>query len=166
MFHNRILKVDKSSNVVSTVAGNGGSDGTQKGYGARSQIWQPVAVSVAPNGDVYFTAGQELLKRDAISGEVRAVRGTAGLTSGAIVASDAGVYVADRSMKTVILVKPDTGELSVVAGDGGEASKIGATAKSTSIGPMDISLDSSGNLYISDEWSRRILKVTCSTGAV
>ncbi len=72
-----------------------------------------------------------------------------------------GLYVADWSNERVRLINLTTGKVSTVAGTGAyQWSGDGGPANAAGLDPVDLAVDSAGNLYIADFLNNRIRKVS------
>ena len=122
--NNRIRKVDGSTGIITTVAGNGsgGADGDD-GPATDARINSPWGVAVDDGGNI-FIAGLN-------SQRIRKVDGTTGIITTVAGGSTRQMY----------------------AGDGGPATD------TTIWSPIDVSLDSQGNLYLSEISGHRVRKV-------
>lgn len=82
--------------------------------------------------------------------------------------SAGNVYIADKSNQRVRKVNPSTGIITTVAGNGvqGYAGDGGLAVNAELNYPGSIALDAAGNLYIADEGSYHIRKVSATTGII
>lgn len=76
------------------------------------------------------------------------------------------LYFADSGNNRIRKITMSTGVITTVAGDGNEGfSGDDVEATSTSLHePLDVEVDSSGNIFIADSRNHRVRKVTASTG--
>jgi Bacterial Ig-like domain (group 3)/NHL repeat len=182
--HNhRIRRV--SGGTITTIAGTGapGYSG-DSGVATAAQLSLPSAVAVDSSGNVYIADtnnqrirkvsgttittiagdGEELLAGDGAAASAAVLDTPTG------VAVDAGgnVYVADRHNQRVRMITP-TGTISTIAGSGapgfsGSFSGDGASANTATLArPSGVSVDSAGNIYISDTDNQRIRQVSGTT---
>jgi sugar lactone lactonase YvrE len=171
----RIRRV--SNGVITTVAGSGltGSSG-DGGPAASAQLFNPVDVAVAPEGDVYVAEQGSNRIRRISNGVITAVAGdgAAGFNGDGIQATNAhltrprgvavdsagNVYIADLGNQRVRVVS--NGVIHTVAGTGNSGfSGDGGPATSADLTlPADVALDADGNLYIADFGNNRIRKVS------
>lgn len=128
------------------------------------QVGSQTATSV--NDFVYTTTTISTLAGTGLFGYVDGVGAAAQFNQPIGLAVDAAgnVYVADFENHRIRKVTP-TGTVTTLAGDGtaGFADGNGTAAKF--LGPRDIDVDASGNLYIADAFNNRIRKIT-PTGTV
>ncbi len=78
------------------------------------------------------------------------------------------IYIADRGNNVIRKVTASTGIISTVAGTGtaGYSGDNGPATSANLDGPDGITLDSLGNMYISDDFNNVIRKVTKTTGII
>ena len=123
----------------------------------------PAINTVAGNGTLGYSGDGG----PAISAELRYPFGVA-------VDSAGNLYIADTDNQRIRMVAASTGVISTVAGNGtgagtgsGGFSGDGGPATSAELyGPFGVAVDSAGNLYIADDGSQRIRKVTATTGII
>ena len=183
----RIRKVTVPSGVISTAAGSGTAGYSGDGVAATSaELNQPSSVAVDSAGNIYIadTYNQRIRKVTASTGKISTVagNGTAGYSGdgeaatsaelyypyGVAVDAAGNIYIADFVNQRIRKVTASTGIISTVAGDGSAGySGDGGAATSAELNfPYGVAVDSSGNIYISDESNYRIRKVTASTGII
>jgi sugar lactone lactonase YvrE len=166
--------VAAQTSIMRTVAG-GGPDGVPGGQASFSQTG---AVTVGPDGTVYFTArGTHRVFAMNTSGEVRPVAGsgvkgftgdggpalTASLNDPFGVAVDAAgnLYISDAENHRIRRVDAATGNISTIAGtgsgrytgDGGQA------AAATLYRPYGLAFDVNGNLFVADSTNNVIRRI-------
>ena len=133
----------------------------------------PNHVAIDSIGNVFFTAGDLVRKISTqgvvttIAGGIRGYSGDGGLATsarlntpiGIAVDRDGNVFIADYNNKRVRRVTP-AGLITTVAGGGSSVAETGVATEAR-IDPVGLSLDSAGNLFVSDHYNRnRIRKVT------
>jgi sugar lactone lactonase YvrE len=174
--NHRIRKIT-SSGSVSTLAGNG-IRGFADGQGLAAQFNYPVAVATDVSGNVYVAdANNNRIRKITPDGTVSTLAGSGltGFTDGnAAVAkfsspfaltvdASGNVYVADKRNNRIRKITSD-GTVSTLAGSvAGFADGIGTSALFS--GPLGITCDASGNIYVADAGNNRIRKIT-PTGIV
>ncbi|MGD0090750.1 MAG: Ig-like domain-containing protein, partial [Planctomycetota bacterium] len=180
-----IRKVSAATDVISTVAGQGGSSGY---YGdgdlaTNATLSEPASVAVDSTGNIYIadTGNYRVRKVDATTGIISTAAGNGswgssgddgpataasfyGL-SGLALDSTGSLYIADSFNNRVRKVDAATGIITTVAGDGTAGYRgDGAVATSARLSsPTGLAFDQAGNLYIADSGNnvvRRVDKVT------
>ena len=184
--NDRIRKVDASTGIITTVAGNGehgySGDG---GPATQAMLASPIAVTCNADGDLYIAdhRNSRIRKVDAATGIITTVAGTGeqdfsgdgGPATQAAIAlprdvalhPDGSLYIADGANNCIRKVAPD-GRISTVAGtgsadfagDGGPASKANLSM------PYSIALDRDGNLYVVDTGNYRVRRIDALTGII
>ena len=116
-----------------------------------------VITTIAGNGTAGFTGDGGA----ATSAELRGPTGVAVDNAG-------NIYIADQANNRVRKVAAATGLITTVAGNGtaGYTGDNGAATSAELYSPTDLTFDSTGNLYISDNANNRIRKVTIATGVI
>lgn len=178
----RIRKVDASTHVITTVAGDGteaySADG---GLAINASAGRPVGVAVDGKGDVFFA--------DAYSSKIREVAASSGILStvagggtaaypagdggpaisasldlpGGVAVDTAGnLYILDQNNAVVRKVTAATGIITTVAGNDswGFSGDGGPATRAQIFDALGISVDASGDLFIVDTFNARIRKVT------
>ena len=171
MADNGLRKVDKTTHVISTIGRDLG-----RAYG----------IAVESSGNVLVTAADgygELLRVQPGNPDFAAVAGGGsyvgdGLLAGAaVLRSPQGVttdaagnlFIADASNLLVRRVDAKTGIISTFAGNHNyydEPSDNGKPATTVPVVPVDVAVDSNGDLYIADAGNYRIKKVDAKTGVL
>src|SRR4029077_19891247 len=88
---------------------------------------------------------------------------------GALALDGAGnLYIADTANYRIRRVAASPGVITTVAGDGTQGnSGDGGLATSAQLGrPAGIAVDAAGNIYVADQYSNTVRKVTASTGII
>lgn len=183
--NSRVRKVAAITGIMTTVAGGGEIRG-DGGPATAARLSEPLGVAVDEFGDLYIADGSEhrVRKVVAATGIITTVAGTGaprfdgdgGPASAASIWRPSGValdgfrnlYIADYFSNRIRKVSAATGIISTVAGNGssgffGDGGP--ATAASLNM-PTGVALDSSANLYVVDNQSARIRKVTAATGII
>jgi len=160
--NNAIRKITPAG-VVTTLAGNGAA-GNADGTGSAATFNEPLGVTVDPAGNVYVA--------DYINNALRKVTPAGVVTTLApitslfgVVADAAGNIYCAQYGQHIVSKYSSTGVYSVIAGtnSGGTTDGIGTAARFNF--PAGITVDASGNLYITETINHRIRKIT-SAGVV
>ena len=178
--NDRIRRVS-SNGIISTVAGNGADtfagDG---GQATAASLNEPTNATVDAAGNLYIAdTFNRRVRHVATNGIIRTIAGnnrfkysgdggnavnaSLSLPSGMDVDGNGNVYVADTFNHRIRKITP-SGIITTAAGNGiWSFSGDGGTATNASLGqPMEVAVDSSGNLYIADAFNNRIRKVTAN----
>jgi uncharacterized protein (TIGR03437 family) len=177
--HNRIRKVDVSTGIITTVAGNGTPGYSGDGGPATSaQLLQPLGVAFDKAGNLYIADSYSVRKVDT-SGKITTVAGgtltatpgdggpatSAGVIPRAVAIDAAGnIFISDYLTQTVREVNTK-GIINTVAGvpGGSGSSGDGGPATSALFGALyGIAVDSAENLYISDFGNNRVRVVNAA----
>jgi hypothetical protein len=162
--------------VVTTLAGQAGTTGTNDGAGTAAQFNSPAGIAVDSSGNVYVAdMNNDTIRKITSAGVVTTLAGTAGQSGStdgtgggarfngpdAVAVDNAGnVYVADQFNATIRKVTP-TGTVTTLAGAAGKAGYVDATGSVARFNqPYAISVDSGGNVYVADTYNRAIRVVT------
>jgi uncharacterized protein (TIGR03437 family) len=178
--HHRIRKVD-ARGIITTVAGTGtqgySGDG---GPATNAQLWRPSGVAVDKAGNLYIadTNNRRIRKVDT-SGTITTLAGTGGFgytgDGGAAalatmqtpvdvsVDAQGNIYFTDQDAATVRKVNL-AGIISTVAGNGttGFSGDGGPAPSAAFASPYSATVDSVGNVYISDYGNHRVRQVDTS----
>ena len=126
------------------------------------------ALARAPDGSFFF-AGAGSLYRLGVDGVVTAITedgalpGIWGMTVGPdghvwLTSPDCCLVTSDERVNTVMRVDPDTGEVVIEMEEGSSSTLVvGSTDPQISV-PTDVDFDSQGNLYVSDQFSNRVVR--------
>lgn len=182
-----IRKITASTGIISTVAGTGIAGYTGDGGAANAaRLYSPYDITVDGAGNLYIAdvSNNCIRKVTASTGFISTVAGTsvAGFSGDGGVATAAklyqpfsvsidasdNLYIADASNNRIRKVNASTGIISTIAGTGiaGSGGDGGAATSAQFNKPYSISLDNSGNIYVSDFNNNKIRKITVSTGTI
>ena len=184
--NDRIRRVDASTGIITTVAGNGehgySGDG---GPATEAMLASPIAVTASNDGDLYVAdhRNSRIRKVDAATGTITTVAGTGeqgflsdggpavqaaiSLPRDVALDTDGTLYIADGANNRIRKVTPD-GAITTVAGTGrAEFSGDGGPAHAASLSmPYSITLDREGNLYVVDTGNYRVRRIDATTGII
>lgn len=187
-FNNLIRRVEPSSGIINTIAGNSSTIGYSGDGGPATDaaLWRPTDVAVDGFANVYFAdQNNNAVRRvDAVTGIISTIAGTGAagyngdgiaadtallnFPSGLAVDTSGNVFVADFYNDRVRKIDAVTGIITTVAGNGiaGYGSDGGLADTSMLFNPSALSIDKAGDLYICDYNNARIRKVDMATGII
>ena len=177
----RVRKVDISTGVITTVAGNGSvSSGGDGGPATAAQIWTPYAVALDGARNLYITelGGHRVRRVDAQTGIISTVAGTgtpgysgdngpgaaAQILSPTGIAVDANgnVFFADSGNSRIRRIDALTGVITTVAGTGVQGTGgegVAATASAIN-GVSGVAVDAAGAIYYLESSGARVRRVS------
>ncbi len=170
--------------VIHRIAGTG-TEGSRlvPGRATRSELNQPQAVAVAPNGDLLIAdTGNNRVLAVTESGKIGVVAGDdisgykgdgrlgalaeLDQPTGVAVDGKGDVYIADSANNVVRRVDARTGIITTVAGDyaadqaddgqGGDSGDGGPATQAELDDPQGVAIDGSGNLFVADTFNNAI----------
>src|SRR5437660_815761 len=182
----RVRRVDASTGIITTVAGNGGftfsGDG---GLATAASLNHPAGVALDTNGNLFIADAYNCRVRrvDGSSGIITTVAGNGEfsfsgdggpaiaaslwLPIGVRVDTDGNLFIADLYNHRVRRVDASTGIITTFAGSGQSGvSGDGGLATSVDISPVGVAIESSGNLLIADADSKRVRRVHPSSNLI
>jgi sugar lactone lactonase YvrE len=185
--NSRIRRVDATTGIITTVAGNGsyGFNG-DGGPATAASLFAPAGVALDGSGNLYIadTGNHRIRRVDATTGTITTVAGdgssgfsgdggpatSASLSQfyGVALDGSGNVYIADVANDRIRQVDVVTGTITTVAGDGSRGfSGDGGRATAASLNaPTGVTVDSSGNLYIADSRNYRVRRVDVAAGII
>jgi sugar lactone lactonase YvrE len=177
-FNNRVRRVDATTGVITTVAGNGSSGYAGDGGPATAAALNgPFGVAVDAQGNLYIadTGNNRIRRVDAATGVITTVAGdgtnrfggdggpavNASLSSPRGVAVDAAgnLFLTDTFNSRIRRVDVGTGVITTVAGNGSIwGVEDGGPATNAPLGfPYGVAVDAAGNLFIADGGIRMVV---------
>ncbi|HSY77592.1 MAG TPA: PKD domain-containing protein, partial [Bacteroidia bacterium] len=191
--NNRVRKITASTGIISTIAGSGSCCGNpgvfsgDSGQATAATLYQPYSLAIDDSGNVYIadesnnrirkiTVSTGIITTVAGDSNGRGYSGDGGLAIHAELASPSGValddsgniYIADEINNRIRKVTKSTGIITTIAGSGKYAySGDGGLADTAGFRyPYSLTLDDSGNIYVSDMFDNCIRKITKVTGMI
>ena len=178
---NHTIRKVTSAGVVTTLAGTAGSSGSTNATGSSARFNVPFGVSVDTAGSVFVTdLGNHTIRKVTSAGVVTTLAGSAGLSGstdatgsaarfnnpyGLSVDTAGNVFVADWGNHTIRKVT-SAGVVTTLAGTAGSSGSTDATGSAARFnGPIGTSVDTAGNVFVTDYGNHIIRKVT-SAGVV
>jgi uncharacterized protein (TIGR03437 family) len=182
--NNRVRKVD-TSGVITTFAGTGvagfSGDG---GLATLAQLNGPLGVCVAPSGGIYVNdEGNGRVREISPSGTITTVAGNgSGVSSGdggpasgagfvipirCAVDSSGNLFIVDQGAFNIRKVDA-SGTITTYAGTGaqGFSGDGGPATQADMNNPTWVTVDSSGNLYVTDQFNQRIRMIDAISGII
>ena len=177
--NHRVRKVS-GGGTITTVAGNGiaGFSGDD-GPAANAQINSPVSIALDGAGNLYIADAGNYRVRKVSGGVISTVAGNGvsgfagdggpaisaqlNFPSGIAVDAAGNLYIGDADTNRVRKVTGTT--INTVAGSGeqGYGGDAGPATSAKLNGPLGLTVDGAGNLYIADTWNHRVRKVSGTT---
>lgn len=179
--NNRIRKVNKSTGIITTVAGNGTQGFSGDGGPAiNAAINVPNGVTVDASGNIYIADyNNHRIRKVDVNGIITTIAGTGtlGFSGDGGLATLAQLYlpnqvkidpngdliVCDYANEAVRKIDLNTGIITTIAGTGGSPGYSGDGGQATSAKlrrPHDVAWDSFGNMYIAEYQNHIIRKVS------
>ena len=180
-----IRRVDPARGDVVTIAGSRDTPGADDGVGPAARFTFPQDLVADGFGNLYVSDSSNFTIRRIViaTAEVTTLAGAAGQSApvdgvgtdarfgglGAITIDPAGnLYVADITFNSVRKIDVATAQVTTIAGsptgEAGYQDGIGAAARFA--GPVGLTADLSGNLYVSENVNSTIRRIDLATGEV
>ena len=187
----RILKVTKSTGLITLLAGTGQGNFSGDGaFATSATLYNPCGIALDNFGNIYVadTYNNRIRKIIVSTGIITTVAGggvggsrvvldnvaatSTTLSSPEDVAVDTfgNIYIADRLNRRVRKVTASTGIITTIAGNGNwdaeptlPALGVAATISSF-VSPSGVTVDTSGNIFYTDSYFSSVYKITASTG--
>ena len=187
--NHRIRRVDASSGIITTVAGNGNrGDGGDGGPATSAKLFGPTGVAVDASGNLFIAdrINSRIRLVDGVTGIITTVAGSGTIgdcgsdgdggpataaelchPSGVVVDASGILFIADTGTHRVRKVDA-SGIITTVAGNGiqGDGGDGGPATSAKLFGPTGVAVDAWGNLFIADRINSRIRLVDGVTGMI
>jgi len=182
-YNNRIRKIDATTGVITTIAGNTtGGFGGDSGLAILATLYSPNGIVFDDIGNLYFSDyGNHRIRRIDIAGTIATIAGNGGLVDSgdgglAIYASilapqgiavvNHKLYIADS--KRIRMVDLNTGIITSIAGDGtfGYSGDGGPADSAKFLLASDVAIYGSSYLYITDQSNNRVRVVDLNTNVI
>ena len=185
--NDRIRRVDALTGIIETIAGNGtigfSGDG---GPATEANIFYPHSIFLDEDGNIFFSDmyNYRIRKITASTGIIETVvgNGNVGFSGDGGLAVDASlspateihlddignIYITDLMNDRIRKVDGVTGVIETIAGGGGFGPPQDNVLATETVldGPLGVTLDNDGNIYISEMSGRRIRKIDHATGII
>ena len=175
----RIRKIDATSGIITTIAGNGTSGSSGDGGDATLAVLNPLDIKVDASGNLYIVdeTAHRVRKIDAATNIITTVAGTGvagfsgdgGLATSAQLAGPVAIalddndnlYISDFDNRRIRKVDAATGIITTIAGNGtlGSTGDGGSALQAQLNLPWGIMVGNFGDLYIVDQGNFRIRKI-------
>ena len=168
-YGHRIRKVDSTTRVITTVAGNGTQGFSGDGAAATAaNLNAPQGVAVDSAGNLYIADSNNNRIRKVDTNGVITTLATLYFPIDVAVDNAGNLYVTEQMGYTLKKFNTTTGAATVVAGNGTDSYfGDGGPASLASFNyPAGMTIDSSGNYYVADTSNQRIRKVSAETGTI
>src|SRR6266566_1923388 len=182
----RIRRVDASTGMITTVAGNGEfTFGGDEGPATAAALWFPIGVRVDDGGNLFITDlyNHRVRRVDASTGIITTFAGNgesgfsgdgglatnAGMApAGVAIDSSGNLVIADANSRRIRRIDISTNIITTLAGDGelrfyGDG---GPALDASLYVPQGLTADPSGNLLAYDTNNRRIRRIDAATGKI
>ena len=183
--NNRVREVAVASGIITTIAGTGTAGyGGDNGPATSAALNKPSAVVEGSTGNTYILdSGNNVIRLVNTTGTITTIagNGTAGYAGddgpatsatlhtpyGMNLDSSGNLYIADSGNNAVRMVST-AGIISTIAGNGtaGYSGDNSAAISATLNNPQGVTIDSQGDVYISDQSNNRVREVSTPTGSV
>ncbi len=181
-FNQTVRKIDITSGAVTTIAGYAGTLGsTDNATGSAARFNYPFGIAVDSSSNLYVTDTlNHTIRVISASGAVTTLAGSVGVSGSAdgtgtaakfnipagIATDGTNLFVADSGNHTIRKVVIATGVVTTFAGTAGTSGNTNGTGTAAKFNsPLGLTLDSTGNLYVTDQLYTKIRKIT-SAGVV
>jgi sugar lactone lactonase YvrE len=172
---NHTIRKVTSAGIVTTLAGTAGTQGKNDGTGTAATFNEPFALAVDSSGNVFVAdTNSNAIRKITPAGVVTTLAGGAGKGSsdgtstaakfseprGIAIDAAGNLYVADYENHTVRKVTP-SGVVTTLAGTAGSSGNTdgqGAAARFQAL--QGITVDSAGNIYVTEQANRSVRKIT------
>jgi sugar lactone lactonase YvrE len=164
-----------AAGVVTTLAGNPGTFGSADGNGGAALFKSPLGIAADSSGTVYVAdTGNSTIRKITPAGVVTTLAGTAGM-EGALdgtgtgarfyspygVATDSAGNVFVLESAGVVRKITAAGVVTTLAGTANATGFVDGTGTAARFSvPFDLTIDPSGNIYVSDHGNHAVRKVT------
>jgi len=174
-----VIREVTTDHIIHTIAGTGkaGFSG-DSGPATRAQLNGPIDVTVGQNGGIYIVDSNNNRIREIDNGTINTIAGTgaAGFSGdngaatsaqlnrpGGVAVDVAGnVFIADESNNRIREINNRTSIITTIGGTGSSTDSGDGTSTGVSAGinkPTRLTIDSSGNLYFSEEYGNVVREI-------
>ena len=164
---NRIRKISSEGVVTNLAGGTSGQSGTQDGTGGEARFQNPIGITLGPDGNLYVTDRQDAIRKVTKTGVVTTLVGVISegeqpyyfsQISGIVSDADGNLFAADQDANAIRKITKTGVVTTLAGGEGGYQDGTGTSAKFSQ--PAAITIDTKGNLYVSEYGNHKIRKIT------
>jgi hypothetical protein len=173
---NQLIRKITSAGVVTTLAGQAVSSGTNNGTGSAARFNIPSGAALDGSGNVYISDyGNHVVRKISPTGVVTNLAGTAGVAgtnngtgaaarfngpAGVALDGSGNVYVAEYNNHAIRKITP-AGVVTTLAGRPGTyGTNNGTGTAARFFNPIGVAVDTSGTVYVGDSGNHAIRKIT------
>ena len=184
-YNDRVRRVDAATGNITTVAGSGPSGLSGDGPALAVRLSYPIKVAAVGRGVYIADLGNDRIRHlDVVAGAITTVAGggpavpgngdggpatSAKLSAPIDIAVDilGNLYIADLNNSRVRKVDADTQTITTVAGNGiyGSSGDFGEATAASLANPTGVAVDALGNLFIADNATHRVRRVSAPNRA-
>ena len=172
--NNIVRKINASTGVITTVAGNGVAGTSGDGGPATSaELGDLEQIAIDPLGNLYIATFSSVREVNAATGIISTVFGMPNSIIGSVAVDGKGdLYIGETVSATggadIQELNLSTEALNVIAGNGqvGDTGDGGLAVNAAISTPSSLAVDSQGNVYFSDYLDRVVRKVDGTTGII
>lgn len=173
-FQARIRRIDASTGIITTVAGNG-TEVNQGDFGpATSSVLYTSAVVKDTSGNIFLAdnlllSNRRLRRVDAVTGSIQSFSVLKLDPFGCLAIDASGnLLSADITDGRIVKIDAQTQAITPVAGTGtpGFSGDGGAAVQAQLLYPTSLAFDQAGNLFIADTGNGRVRRVDAQTGII
>ena len=173
---NNLIRKITPAGVVSTLAGLAGASGTNDGVGSAARFNSPYAVTVDDAGIVYVAdTFNHTIRKITAAGAVSTLAGLGGVSGtndgtgsaarfdhpfGLVPDKSGNIYVVDDKNQTIRKIAPGAVVTTIAGSAGHSGSSDGTNSVAMFKFPSAIVMNSSGVLFVADEYNHTIRRVT------
>jgi sugar lactone lactonase YvrE len=176
-FGHRILRWDRATGVVSTIAGQLGVAGrtAEQAPAAESLLRTPDGLVVDRHGDIYFSDmnNHRICKIDGATGHLSTIAESRPQDAGStwrpgplLLDAHGDLWVGDVYANRVLRFRAGRAVPEVVAGGGADIGDGGLATSAVLAHPGCLALDDAGNLFIADAMTHRVRRVDAASGRI
>ena len=185
--NNVVRKINRSTGVISTIAGNGTAGYSGDGYAAtNASLNFPKQIFIDPSGNLFIADADNhcIRKVNGSTGIISTIAGTGtpGYTGdgglainarfnvpyGVCLDNSGNIFIADAGNNVIRKVDAGTGIITTIVGNGlPDYSGDGGPASGAKLNnPSAVCVDAYGNIYMADTYNNRIRKVIAASGII